>query len=65
MGVNTHKFNRYSVLFTPHVENEITMQTSAEVNLKKWKAIVHSKLKTKAAIWTVPEWDAIRKDKYT
>lgn len=46
-------------------DNEITMQTSAEVNLKKWKAIVHNKLKTKPAIWTVPEWDAIRKDKYT
>ena len=41
------------------------MQTSAEVNLKKWNAIVHSKLKTKPAVWTVPEWDAIRKDKYT
>ena len=47
-------FGCCSVLFTPHVENEITMQN-----------LYPSKLKAKPAIWTVPERDAIRKDKYT
>ena len=61
VGVNTRKNARRSVLFAPRVENEITTQTSAEVNLKKRKAILHSK--TKPATRTVPETDAIPKDK--
>ena len=60
VGVNTRKNARRSALFAPPVENEITTQTSAEVNLKKRKAIVHSK--TKTAMQTLPELDAIRKD---
>ena len=60
VDVNTRKNARRSALFAPPVENEITTQTSAEVNLKKRKVIVHSK--TKIAMRTLPELDAIRKD---
>ena len=61
VGVNTRKNARRSALFAPHVENEINTQTSAEVNRKKRRAIIHSK--AKLATRTVPETDAFRKDK--
>ena len=42
-GVNTSKNAQHLAPLTPHVANETIMQTSAEVNHKKRKDIVHSK----------------------
>ena len=53
VGVNTRKNARHSAPLAPHVANETITQTSAEVNHKKRKDIVHRK--TKLAIQKSPE----------
>ena len=60
VGINTRKNARRSAPLAPHVENETITQTSAEVNLKKRKAIDHSK--TNPTIRKIPEQDAISED---
>ena len=58
VGVNTRKNARRSAPLAPHLENETITQTSAEVNLKKRKAIS----KTNPTIRRIPEQDAISED---
>jgi len=60
VGVNTRKNARHSAPLAPHVESEITMQTSAEVTLQNRKASVH--VKTNLAIQKIPEETAISED---
>jgi len=58
--LNVSKKPQLSAPLAPHVENETITQTSAEVNLKKKKAIDHSK--TNPTIQKIPEEDAISED---
>ena len=60
VGVNTRKNAQRSAPLAPPVENETITQTSAEVNLKKRKAIDHSK--TNPTILEIPKQDAISED---
>ena len=60
VGINTRKNAWHSVPLAPHVANETIMQTSAKVNHKKRKDIVHSK--TKLAIQKTLEQDTISEE---